>query len=185
MKRTRLTVFGTEADRPIDEVRNDAPNERAGRRSAQGSKLVSQKPVTTNVNCPDTAARVGHQDTGVFELEGVETTPATTKVKQFNFARHWRRKIAPLLSDRDVVMAMTLGLKLYDINYGESDPPWLLGRGPLNGQRAREGCLSWYQPWGRCHYIAPFCWALGKKLFPDHEWGFITGDIHNGRDRLA
>lgn len=67
---------------------------------------------------------------------------------------------------------------LYDIDYAKGDPPWLCGRGQWNGQRVREGCLSWYQPWGRCHHIAPFCWALGHKLFPDLEWGFVSGEWH-------
>jgi len=73
---------------------------------------------------------------------------------------------------------LTLGLQLHDKDYEKGDPPWLCGRGPANGQRARQGCLSWYQPWGRCHFIAPFCWSLGRKLFPDREWGFITSDRH-------
>lgn len=102
----------------------------------------------------------------------------TKNPKQFNFARHWKSKIVPLLDDATVVKALTLGLKLYDINFDEGDPPWLCGRGQWNGQRAREGCLSWYQPWGRCHHIAPFCWALGQKLYPDLKWGFISGEWH-------
>lgn len=98
--------------------------------------------------------------------------------RTFDFSRNWKRRVAPLLDDQDVVKALTFGLKLYDKTYHEGDPPWQCGRGPLNGQIARQGCLSWYQPWGRCHYIAPFCWALGKRLFPEREWGFITSDCH-------
>lgn len=98
--------------------------------------------------------------------------------KQFDFTRNWRKKIAPVLDDRRVISALTLGMVFCDPDYREGDPPWLFGRGPLNGQRARKGCLSWYQPWGRCHHIAPFCWTLGRVLFPEREWGFITGDFH-------
>ena len=98
--------------------------------------------------------------------------------KQFNFARNWRSNFVPHLNDPAVVKALTLGLKLYDIDFKEGDPPWLCGRGQWNGQRARQGCLSWYQPWGRCHHIAPFCLALGKKLFPDLNWGFVSGELH-------
>ena len=106
------------------------------------------------------------------------TGPVTTVPKRFDFARHWRQKIVPLLDDPDVLRCLTLGLKLHDIDYEEGDPPWHLGRGSLNGQRAKQGCLSWYQPWGRCHHIAPFCWAMGKKLYPELEWGFISGKFH-------
>jgi hypothetical protein len=98
--------------------------------------------------------------------------------RQFDFSRNWRRRIVPFLDDRDVIRSLTLGLRLDDMDYEEGDPPWLCGRGPLNGQRARRGCLSWYQPWGRCHFIAPFCWALGRKLYPEQQWGFITSDRH-------
>jgi hypothetical protein len=77
-----------------------------------------------------------------------------------------------------VVMALNLGMGLQGDDYKPGDPPWEHGRGTLNGQRAKEGCLSWYQPWGRCHYIAPFSWAIGRELFPDLNWGFITSDPH-------
>ena len=97
--------------------------------------------------------------------------------RQYDFGRNWK-KIAPLLDCPDVVRALTIGLRLYDLDYKQGNPPWECGRGPLNGQRAKPGCLSWYQPWGRCHYIAPFCWALAKRLFPEREWGFITSHRH-------
>jgi hypothetical protein len=108
----------------------------------------------------------------------LESAPPS-KSKQFNFARHWRTKIVPHLDNPGVVGALTLGLKLYDIDYNEGDPPWLCGRGQWNGQRVKEGCLSWYQPWGRCHYIAPFCWALAQKLFPDRKCGIVSSDWHS------
>jgi len=100
----------------------------------------------------------------------------TLKPKKFNFSRQWKSKIVPHLDDPDVETALTLGLKLRDINYSEGDPPWLCGRGILNGQEATKGSLSWYQPWGRAHHIAPFCWALGQKLYPELKWGFVSGD---------
>ena len=98
--------------------------------------------------------------------------------RQFDFGRKWKKKIRPLLDHPDVVKALTGGLMLGDPNYREGDPPWEYGRGPLNGQRATPGCLSWYQPRGMCHYIAPFSWKLGTLLFPEREWGFITSDHH-------
>jgi len=100
------------------------------------------------------------------------------RVKQYNFSRKWRKEITPLLNDPDVLRPLHLGLGLLEEGYEPGTPPWHYGRGPLNGQRAREGCLSWYQPWGRCHHIAPFCWGLGKKLYPELTWGFITSQRH-------
>jgi len=99
-------------------------------------------------------------------------------MKQFDFARHWGKRIRPLLEKPAIVTALNLGMMLQGDDYEPGNPPWLHGRGPLNGQRAKEGCLSWYQPWGRCHYIAPFSWAIGKELFPGLNWGFITSDRH-------
>jgi hypothetical protein len=43
------------------------------------------------------------------------------KPKQYNFARHWKSKIVPLLDDPGVVSALTLGLKLYDIDFDEGE----------------------------------------------------------------
>lgn len=99
-------------------------------------------------------------------------------MKQFDFARNWRRRISPLLGNPDVVRSLTTGMLLQGDGYEPGNPPWLHGRGPINGQRVKEGCLSWYQPWGCCHYIAPFGRAIGKELYPDLQWGFITSDAH-------
>lgn len=98
-------------------------------------------------------------------------------MKQFDFARNWR-KVKPHLAKPAVVRALMAGMGLLDISYRPGDPPWLFGRGPLNGQRARRGSLSWYQPWGRCHHIAPFAWALGCELYADLSWGLLSGEAH-------
>ena len=97
-------------------------------------------------------------------------------MRRFNFSRRWRTQIAPLLDDPDVIALLTFGMKLLTPDYEEGDPPHLFGR--PEGQRPREGCLSWYQPRGRCHYIAPFCWAIGRKLYSDLNWGFVSGKFH-------
>jgi hypothetical protein len=99
-------------------------------------------------------------------------------MKSINFARQWPR-IEPLLNDREIKFALHFGLFIQNPeNYRAGDPPWLEGRGPLNGQRARQGKLSWYQPWGRCHAIAPFAWAVAKRLYPRHRWGFLSSERH-------
>ncbi len=122
--------------------------------------------------------------TEIVKESGESTRQPTTSrseqpsPKQFNFSRHWRKRIAPLLADPQVVYALTLGMRLHDLEYKVGDPPWLIGRGPMEGQRVRQGCLSWYQPWGMCHNIAPFSWALGSKLYPDLNWGFLSGKFH-------
>ena len=98
-------------------------------------------------------------------------------MKQINFSRQWRR-IEPLLNDRDIKLALNFGLFCQNPKYRCGDPPWLEGRGLVNGQRVRTGKLSWYQPWGRCHAIAPFAWAVSKRLYPEWTWAFLTSEWH-------
>ena len=61
-------------------------------------------------------------------------------IRQFDFARHWRRKIVPLFKEkRAVVQALNLGMLLQHDDYIPGNPPWICsGRGLLNGQRARR-----------------------------------------------
>lgn len=102
----------------------------------------------------------------------------TATMKTINFSRQWRR-IEPLLNERGIQLALTFGLYVQNPEgYRAGKPPWLEGRGPLNGQRARPGKLSWYQPWGRCHAIAPFAWAVAKRLYPALTWGFLSSERH-------
>lgn len=53
---------------------------------------------------------------------------------------------------------------------------YLLGREP--GCRAVPGKLSWYQPWGCCHWIAFFSMAIGVLNYPRLDWRFVSGDLH-------
>ena len=99
------------------------------------------------------------------------------KTRQFNFARNWK-KIQPYLDEAILTVPLELGMKALNPDRKSGAPPWLEVRGPLNGQRARFRKLSYYQPWGRCHHIAPFAWAIGRTLFPDLRWGFLTSDLH-------
>ena len=98
-------------------------------------------------------------------------------MRQLNFSRLWPR-ITPWLNLPDVQDALMFGLFCDNPKYRPGDPPWLEGRGPINGQRARPGKLSWFQPWGRCHSIAPFAWAVSQKLHPDLRWGFLSSEWH-------
>lgn len=98
-------------------------------------------------------------------------------MKQFNWRRKWP-KVEPHLNDPEVQDALDNGLRRRDKHWESGDPPWLVGRGRMNGQRTIRGKLSWYQPYGRCHWIAPFTWAIGKKLYPDLRWGFLTSERH-------
>ena len=56
------------------------------------------------------------------------------------------------------------------------DPPYLLGREP--GRRGIPRKLSWYQPQGRCHWIAFFSMAIGVLNYPRLDWRFVSGDLH-------
>jgi hypothetical protein len=63
------------------------------------------------------------------------------------------------------------------------DPDWQPGWAPYqfgrcNTRRAVPGKLSWYQPVGRCHYIAFFSMAIGVLNYPDLDWRFVSGTQH-------
>jgi hypothetical protein len=96
---------------------------------------------------------------------------------QFDFEEHWE-EIKPHLNSKSVSFALELGLKLLNPERQVGDPPWLEGRWEIDGQEPEPGELSYYQPWGRCHWMAPFAWAIGRKLYPDLQWGFLTSQSH-------
>jgi len=85
------------------------------------------------------------------------------------------------------VGALTLGMKGIQDDYRKGDPPWKCGTILSNRRQPREGSLEWYQPRNQCHDIAPFCWALGKKIYPHLQWGFLSSRRHTvavGRSRF-
>ena len=109
------------------------------------------------------------------------------KAIQFNFKTNWNSLIKPMLYDNDLQDAIDEGVKQFAINetgshdgikWNSGDAPYELGRGPLNNQVAIEGELSWYQPWGNCHWIAPFTKRIGERLYPYLHWDILYGDIH-------
>lgn len=95
---------------------------------------------------------------------------------QFNWRRHWRKKVAPHLHEELVQASLDLGMVLLDPHWQRGDPPYLLGREP--GCRAVPGKLSWYRPWGCCHWIAFFSMAVGVLNYPHLDWQFVSGDLH-------
>lgn len=100
------------------------------------------------------------------------------KPLQFNWRRHWAA-VVPHLSDPEVVAALETGLSEYKFcghPLWKGEPPWEMGR--AHQGTPQPGQLEWYQPHGRCHWIAPFAWAIGKKLFPELLWGFLTSEAH-------
>jgi hypothetical protein len=95
---------------------------------------------------------------------------------QFNWRRHWKKKVEPHLKHDLVQAALDVGMMLYDPSWKRGDPPYLCGRS--EGGRVVEGKLSWYRPWGRCHWIAFFSMAIGVLNYPDLDWRFLAGDLH-------
>src|SRR5471032_2360603 len=85
-----------------------------------------------------------------------------------------------------------MGMTLYEENWTWEDGPHAVGRGRWNGQRVIKNKLSWYQPWGRCHWISFFGCAIGVLNHPELDWHFISGHCHtvpvgsrNGEDRVV
>jgi len=100
------------------------------------------------------------------------------KPVQFNWRRHWSKKVAPHLETELVQASLDHGMSLLDPCWQRGDPPYLLGAIPADWTRAVPGKLSWHRPWGRCHWIAFFSMAIGALNHPSLDWRFVSGDLH-------
>jgi hypothetical protein len=69
-------------------------------------------------------------------------------------------------------------MKMLDPNWRRGNPPCFLGAIPSWRTRIVPGKLSWYRPYGRCHWIAFFSMAVGVINYPNLDWRFVTGDLH-------
>jgi hypothetical protein len=81
------------------------------------------------------------------------------KCVQFNWRRHWSKKVAPYLNEELVQECLDIGMKMLDKDWKRGDAPCYLGAIGMN--RIVKGKLSWYQPLCRCHHIAFFAMAIG------------------------
>ena len=118
---------------------------------------------------------------------------------QFDFAANWDTLVRPHLNDPDVQDALDEGMQdYYDTIYayhtngkpkkrieGEKriwkrgDPPCNLAKLVYSSDELPSSEeLAWYQPWGGCHFIAPFVLALGKKIYPHLNWELMSSDRH-------
>jgi hypothetical protein len=99
-------------------------------------------------------------------------------VTQFNWSRHWKRRVEPYLGLPLVRASVAMGMRHLDPTWTWHDGPHAVGRGRLNGQRVVRDKLSWYQPWGCCHWISFFACAIGVLNYPKLDWHFLTGPCH-------
>jgi hypothetical protein len=98
------------------------------------------------------------------------------KPLQFNWRRNWKKKVEPHLQKDIVQECLDIGMTLMNRNWKRGDPPYLEGRDHFG--RVVRGKLSWYQPWGACHYIAFFSIAIGVLNYPHLDWRFVCGPLH-------
>lgn len=99
-----------------------------------------------------------------------------SKLIQFNWRRHWRRKVEPHLNKDMVQRCLDFGMRLLDPTWKRGNAPYLLGG--IGFRRIIKGKLSWYQPLGRCHWISFFSMAIGAINYPDLRWKMMSGDLH-------
>jgi len=114
------------------------------------------------------------------------------RIVQFDWSRHWKTKVEPHLDKPLVRYSVEMGMKLLEETWTWGDGPHAVGRGRWNGQRVTRNKLSWYQPWGRCHWISFFACAIGVLNYPELDWHFISGHCHtvpvgswNGEHRVV
>ena len=113
-------------------------------------------------------------------------------ISQFNWSRHWKKKVEPHLDHPLVRASVEMGMTNLDPTWTWEHGPHAVGRGRWNGQRVTTNKLSWYQPWGRCHWISFFSCSIGVLNFPELDWHFISGHCHtvpvgswNGEQRVV
>lgn len=120
------------------------------------------------------------------------TKPAQCKF--FDFKRHWAKKVKPHLQDPQVQGLLNYGMQNWVcqrnielIQMGSShrwswepgDCPYRLsGDLALHPRWPRDGSYRWYQPFGKCHWIAPFLLGLAKKIYPKDSWYIQRGYFH-------
>ena len=97
-------------------------------------------------------------------------------VVQFNWRRHWIKKVEPHLKHELVQTALDIGMGLVNSAWKRGDPPYRCGA--VTSGRVVEGKLTWYQPRGLCHWIAFFSMAIGVMNYPDLDWRFVSGELH-------
>jgi hypothetical protein len=100
------------------------------------------------------------------------------RIRQFDWSRRWKKKVEPCLGLPLVRSSVEIGMTLYDERWTWAEGPHAIGRGWLNGQKVVKDKLSWYQPWGRCHYISFFACAIGVLNYPELDWKFLVGYCH-------
>ena len=99
-----------------------------------------------------------------------ESTPT-----QFDWRKHWEKKVKPHLNHPCVQFSLNFGMHLVDPKWAPGDAPYRLGDEP---RRAKEGTLAWYQPSRQCHGIAFFAMAIGVINYPKLRWKFVSGRCH-------
>ncbi len=97
---------------------------------------------------------------------------------QFDWSRHWKKKVEPHLGNPLVRASVEMWMRELEPTWTWEDGPHAVGRGKWNGQRVTKYKLSWYQPWGRCHWISYFSCAIGVLNYPELDWHFISGHCH-------
>jgi hypothetical protein len=100
------------------------------------------------------------------------------KVVQFNWRRHWSKKVVPHLHKELVQFSVDFGMTILNPKWKRGDPPYMLGSVPPNRRRVVPGTLEWYQVRRRCHWISFFSMAIGVLNYPDLDWRFVSGEWH-------
>ena len=118
---------------------------------------------------------VGSTGARTRNRSGSTRTKESTPI-QFNWRKHWEKKVKPYLNHPCVQFSLNLGMHLVEPKWAPGDPPYRLGDdGPA---RAKKGTLAWYQPRRQCHEIAFFAMAIGVINYPKLRWKFVSGRCH-------
>jgi len=101
------------------------------------------------------------------------------KPEQLEFGAKWPHIRQTILQCPDVQAALFFGMWHQHNEYLWNHPPYRLGIIRQDRPEPKPHELSWYQPFGKCHSIVPFAWAIDRHLYQLLDWAFMTSDRHS------
>ena len=104
----------------------------------------------------------------------IETAP-TTPI-QFDWRKHWDKKVKPHLHNPFVEFALDLGLNMAEPTWNPGDPPYRAGRDWP--RRPREGRAVLVSAWRQVSRNLILCDGDRRDQYPELDWKFISGRFH-------
>lgn len=114
------------------------------------------------------------------------TTPARDKLRYYDLARHWTKRVEPHLEDKKLNDFLLHDFGLYtdrwlDIGFNPGDYPRDFEQYEKFNHlpyQQKEPRFWRYVKWSACHYLANFNLRLAMLSEPTRPWRIITNTYH-------